>query len=113
VDTHVQAGAAVPPYYDSLLVKVIGYGADRAEARRTVREALDRCVVEGVATNLEMQRAVTASPGLVDGGVDTGYLGRWLAGVPGDGDRPESPGSVRDDAGFDLGCGAGRGVADG
>jgi acetyl-CoA carboxylase biotin carboxylase subunit len=79
VDTHVQAGAAVPSYYDSLLAKVIGYGADRAEARRTLREALDRCVVEGVVTNLEMQRAVVGSPGFVDGGVDTGYLGRWLS----------------------------------
>jgi acetyl-CoA carboxylase, biotin carboxylase subunit len=84
VDTHVQAGAAVPPYYDSLLAKVIGHGADRAEALRTLRDALDRCVVVGVVTNLEMQRAVVGSPGFADGGVDTGYLGRWLAQGRGD-----------------------------
>jgi acetyl-CoA carboxylase biotin carboxylase subunit len=113
VDTHVQAGVAVPPYYDSLLAKVIGYGADRAEALGTLRDALDRCAVEGVATNLEMQRAVIDSPGFTGGGVDTGYLGRWLARVPEDGDWMESPGSVRDDAGVDLDHGAGRGVADG
>ena len=114
VDTHVQAGAAVPPYYDSLLAKVIACGADRGEALGTLREALDRCLVEGVVTNLEMQRAVVGSAGFADGGVDTGYLGRWLAGrsaagdgigltgKPGDGDGVESPGTVRDDAGVDL-----------
>ena len=114
VDTHVQAGATVPTYYDSLLAKVIACGADRGEALGTLRGALDRCLVEGVVTNLEMQRAVVGSTGFADGGVDTGYLGRWLAGgseagdgigptaEPGDGDGVESPGTVRDDAGVDL-----------
>jgi acetyl-CoA carboxylase, biotin carboxylase subunit len=115
VDTHVQAGAAVPPYYDSLLAKVIAHGADRAEALGTLRDALERCVVEGVTTNLEMQRAVIGSPGFAGGGVDTGYLGRWLARISEDGDGRESPGSVRDHAGVDLDLdgGAGRGVAGG
>jgi len=82
VDTHVQAGAAVPAYYDSLLAKVIAHGADRDAALGTLRDALDRSVVEGVMTNLELQRAVIGSPGFAGGGVDTGYLGRWL-GVAG------------------------------
>jgi acetyl-CoA carboxylase, biotin carboxylase subunit len=83
VDTHVQAGAAVPAYYDSLLAKVIAHGADRAEALGTLGDALERCAVEGVVTNLEMQRAVIGSPGFAGGGVDTGYLGRWLTEGPG------------------------------
>jgi acetyl-CoA carboxylase biotin carboxylase subunit len=83
VDTHVQAGAAVPAYYDSLLAKVVGRGTDRAAALGTLRDALERCVVEGVVTNLEMQRAVIGSPGFAEGGVDTGYLGRWLTEGPG------------------------------
>jgi acetyl-CoA carboxylase, biotin carboxylase subunit len=114
VDTHVQAGAAVPAYYDSLLAKVIAHGVDRDAALRTLRDALDRCVVEGVVTSLAMQRAVIGSPEFGDGGVDTAYLGRWLAGrseagdgtclagEPGDVDEMESPGSVRDNAGVDL-----------
>jgi acetyl-CoA carboxylase biotin carboxylase subunit len=102
VDTHVQAGAAVPAYYDSLLAKVIGCGADRGAALGTLREALDRCAIDGVVTNLELQRAVIGSAGFADGGVDTGYLGRWLAEGSGDGDGMESAGSVRDDAGVDL-----------
>jgi acetyl-CoA carboxylase biotin carboxylase subunit len=83
VDTHVQAGAAVPAYYDSLLAKVIAHGADRTGALAALLGALERCVVEGVATNLEMQRAVIGSPGFAGGGVDTGYLGRWLTEGPG------------------------------
>jgi acetyl-CoA carboxylase biotin carboxylase subunit len=114
VDTHVQAGAAVPAYYDSLLAKVIAHGVDRGEALETLRDALDRCAVEGVVTNLEMQRAVIGSPGFAGGGmVDTGYLGRWLAGQSRDGDGVESPGSVRDDAGVDRDLGARRRAADG
>ena len=83
VETHVQAGAVVPPYYDSLLAKVIAHGADRADALGTLRDALDRCVVEGVVTNLEMQRAVIGSPGFAGGGIDNGFLGRWLTEGPG------------------------------
>jgi acetyl-CoA carboxylase, biotin carboxylase subunit len=83
VDTHVQAGAAVPAYYDSLLAKVVGHGTDRAAALGTLRDALERCAVEGVVTNLGMQRAVIDSPGFAAGGVDTGYLGRWLTKGPG------------------------------
>ncbi|HEX4292145.1 MAG TPA: hypothetical protein VH021_24695, partial [Trebonia sp.] len=111
VDTHVQVGAAVPPYYDSLLAKVIAHGADRAGALGVLRGALDRCVVEGVATNLAMQREVLGSAGFAEGGVDTGYLGRWLARVTEDGDGMQAPGSVRDHAGSDLDRGSGRGVA--
>ncbi len=73
----------VPPYYDSLLAKAIAHGGDRTKALGTLRDALERCVVEGVVTNLEMQRAVIDSPGFAGGGVDTGYLGRWLTEGPG------------------------------
>ena len=89
VDTHVQAGATVPPHYDSLLAKVIGHGADRSEALATLRGALERCTVDGVVTNLEMHRGLLADAEFGKGGVDTGYLGRFL----------ESVAYVRDDHG--------------
>jgi acetyl-CoA carboxylase biotin carboxylase subunit len=79
VDTHVQAGAAVPPYYDSLLAKVIAHGASRDEAAGRLLGALGRCQVTGVLTNLALQRALIASPGFRQGGVDTSYLERHLA----------------------------------
>ena len=113
VDTHVQAGAAVPAYYDSLLAKVIARGADRAAALRELRGALDRCAVEGVTTNLGLQRAIIADPAFAVGGVDTGYLARWLADGNGTRDEPESPGTVQDDRCSDLDLGAGRGVGHG
>jgi acetyl-CoA carboxylase biotin carboxylase subunit len=79
VDTHLQAGAAVPPYYDSLLAKVIAVGRDRDAALQRLGEALDRCYIEGVSTTLSLHRALIASRGFAEGGVDTGWLPRWLA----------------------------------
>jgi acetyl-CoA carboxylase biotin carboxylase subunit len=78
VDTHVQAGSAVPPHYDSLLAKVIAHGDSRAAALAALRSALDRCEIEGVTTNLRMHRELLADPEFERGGVDTGYLERWM-----------------------------------
>jgi acetyl-CoA carboxylase biotin carboxylase subunit len=78
VDTHLQARATVPPYYDSLLAKVIAHGGDRDAALRALRSALGRCGVDGVSTNLELHRALLADAEFAAGGVDTGYLARWL-----------------------------------
>ena len=101
VDTHLQAGATVPPYYDSLLAKVIGHSTDRGHALAVLRGALDRCAVEGVATNLGLHRALLADPGFAAGAVDTGYLARWLARPPaaGAGARGAEHGPVRGDHG--------------
>jgi acetyl-CoA carboxylase biotin carboxylase subunit len=79
VDTHVQAGAAVPPHYDSLLAKVIAHGASRDEAAGRLLAALGRCEISGVATNLALQRNLIAAPEFRQGGVDTSYLDRHLA----------------------------------
>jgi acetyl-CoA carboxylase biotin carboxylase subunit len=81
VDTHLQAGTVVPPYYDSLLAKVIARGGDRDGALHALRGALDRCGIDGVTTNLDLHRALLADAEFAAGGVDTGYLARWLAGA--------------------------------
>ena len=78
VDTHLQAGSAVPAGYDSLLAKVIASGRDRAEALARLRSALARCEITGVATTIGVQAALTAQPEFARGGVDTGYLARFL-----------------------------------
>jgi acetyl-CoA carboxylase, biotin carboxylase subunit len=85
VDTHVQAGSAVPPYYDSLLAKVIARGDDRAGALAALAGALDRCAIDGVTTNLAMQRAIIADPVFQAGGVTTDYLTSWLTAISGNG----------------------------
>jgi acetyl-CoA carboxylase biotin carboxylase subunit len=71
----------VPPYYDSLIAKVIVHGADREQARAVMRDALARCEVTGVATNTVMHQALLAAAEFRRGGVDTGYLERLNAPV--------------------------------
>ena len=60
VDTHIQAGSAVPPQYDSLLAKLVVSGASRAEALDRLRGALARCEIGGVATTLPVHAALAA-----------------------------------------------------
>jgi acetyl-CoA carboxylase biotin carboxylase subunit len=77
VDTHIQAGSAVPPQYDSLLAKLVVRGASRAQALARLRDALARCEIGGVATTLPVHAALTAADEFAAGGVDLGFLARW------------------------------------
>jgi acetyl-CoA carboxylase, biotin carboxylase subunit len=76
VDTHVYAGYNVPPYYDSLLAKVIVHGRDRAEALARMGQALDSFILEGVTTTIPFLSRVIRSPAFVSGQVDTKFLER-------------------------------------
>jgi acetyl-CoA carboxylase biotin carboxylase subunit len=78
VDTHVQAGDEIPPYYDSLIAKLIASGADRAEALERLRSALRRLTVEGVITTVPMHLALTEEPEFVAGGVDTTWFAHFM-----------------------------------
>ena len=78
VDTHVVDGARIPPFYDSMIAKVIAHGADRAAALARLRTALTEVRIAGVATNLAFQQAVLADPDFAAGEVDTGFLARFL-----------------------------------
>lgn len=79
VDTHIRSGSRVPPFYDSLLAKLIAHGADRDDALRRLDLALAETRVVGVATNVNFHRQVVADPEFRRGGVDTGYLETFLA----------------------------------
>jgi len=76
LDTHVYAGYHVPPYYDSLLAKVIVHGNDRAEALGRMRQALDSFILEGVTTTIPFLSRVIRHPDFVAGNVDTKFLER-------------------------------------
>jgi acetyl-CoA carboxylase biotin carboxylase subunit len=78
VDTHIEAGADVPPYYDSLIAKVIAHGRDRAQALERLCAALARSRIEGVSSTLSLQEALARSPGFAAGGVTTDYFPRFL-----------------------------------
>jgi len=76
VDTHIYAGYTVPPYYDSLLAKVIVHGNTRAEALARMRQALDSFIIEGVTTTIPFLGRVMRHPDFVAGTVDTKFLER-------------------------------------
>ncbi len=76
VDTHVYAGYTVPPYYDSLLAKLIVHGRDRAEALARMGLALDTFILEGVTTTIPFLARVIRHPDFVAGTVDTKFLER-------------------------------------
>jgi len=79
VDTHVQGGSVVPPYYDSLLAKLIVHGTDRDDALARARAALDLLRIEGVTTTVPVHQALLADPEFSAGGVDTAFFERFLA----------------------------------
>jgi acetyl-CoA carboxylase, biotin carboxylase subunit len=76
VDTHVYAGYRVPPYYDSLLAKVIVHGRTRDEALRRMGQALDSFILEGVTTTIPFLARVIRHPDFAAGKVDTRFLER-------------------------------------
>jgi acetyl-CoA carboxylase biotin carboxylase subunit len=78
VDTHIEAGSSVPPFYDSLLAKLIAFGVDRDASIARMKAALATCDLQGVATNIALHTALLAQPEFVRGGVDTAYLPRYL-----------------------------------
>ncbi|HEX9394842.1 MAG TPA: acetyl-CoA carboxylase biotin carboxylase subunit [Gemmatimonadales bacterium] len=76
VDTHIYAGYTVPPYYDSLLAKVIVHGNSREEALARMRQALDSFIIEGVTTTIPFLARVMRHPDFVAGQIDTKFLER-------------------------------------
>jgi acetyl-CoA carboxylase biotin carboxylase subunit len=76
LDSHVYAGYTVPPYYDSLIAKLICQGRDRAEAIARMRVALDSFVIEGVTTTIPFLGRVMHNERFVRGEVDTKFLER-------------------------------------
>jgi acetyl-CoA carboxylase biotin carboxylase subunit len=76
IDTHVYAGYSVPPFYDSLLGKLIAYGSTREEALGRAYQALEEFIIEGVKTTIPFLREVLRHPEFVAGNVDTHFLER-------------------------------------
>ena len=74
VDSHLYSGYKVPPNYDSLVGKLITYGATRDEALARMRNALDELVVDGIKTNTPLHRELVRDPGFCKGGVNIHYL---------------------------------------
>ncbi|QYZ69132.1 acetyl-CoA carboxylase biotin carboxylase subunit [Neotabrizicola shimadae] len=86
VDTHVQSGAMIPPFYDSMIAKLIAQGETRDATRATMSDALRLLRLDGIANNAALHRAIMADPAFAAGGVDTAYLAGLMpaqtGGVP-------------------------------
>jgi acetyl-CoA carboxylase, biotin carboxylase subunit len=78
VDTHIYNGYRVPPYYDSMIGKLIGYGSTRDIAIARTRGALSEIVVEGIRTNIPLQRDLLNDAAFQAGGTDIHYLEKKL-----------------------------------
>ena len=78
VDTAAHADAVIPPYYDSLVAKLIVHGRDRAEAIARMRRALEMFVVEGIKTSLPLHQRIFADPDFEAGRLDTHFLEHLL-----------------------------------
>jgi acetyl-CoA carboxylase, biotin carboxylase subunit len=82
VDTAVEDGTAIPPYYDSLIAKVIVHDDDRPSALARAVRALEELAVEGIPTTRELALEVLRSDGFVSGNYSTGYLDEMEAVLP-------------------------------
>jgi acetyl-CoA carboxylase, biotin carboxylase subunit len=76
IDTAAYQDGVIPPYYDSLVAKLIAFGSDRNEAIARMRRALDMFVVEGIYTSIPLHQKILAHPDFVAGKLDTGFLTR-------------------------------------
>lgn len=77
VDTAMYSDGVVPPYYDSLVAKLISFGDDRAEAIARMSRALDQFVVEGIKTSIPLHQRIMEDPDFIAGKLDTHFLDRY------------------------------------
>lgn len=82
VDSHAYAGYFVPPTYDSMVGKLIAYGATRDQAIRRMQIALSEMVVEGIQTNIPLHRELMVDARFIEGGTNIHYLEQKLAAKP-------------------------------
>lgn len=81
MDTAAYAEGVIPPYYDSLIAKLVVRGKDRNEAISRMGRALEMFIVEGIYTTIPLHRKILADPEFRAGKTDTGFIERFLARV--------------------------------
>jgi acetyl-CoA carboxylase biotin carboxylase subunit len=74
VDTHVKPGYTIPPFYDSLICKLIGHGRDRHEAMETVKAALEAFTIKGVKTTVPIHLEILSAKAFRDGSYSTHFI---------------------------------------
>ncbi len=79
IDSHVYTGYTVPPYYDSMIGKIITYGDDREQAIARMRVALSELAVEGIKTNADLHRELVRDEAFINGATSIHYLEKMLS----------------------------------
>ncbi|MDR3492509.1 MAG: acetyl-CoA carboxylase biotin carboxylase subunit [Gammaproteobacteria bacterium] len=79
LDSHIYSSYKVPPYYDSLIAKVIAYGETREIAMARMRNALDETIIDGIKTNLPLHQDILRNTTFQAGGTNIHYLEEWLS----------------------------------
>jgi acetyl-CoA carboxylase biotin carboxylase subunit len=78
MDTHIYNGYFVPPYYDSMIGKLIAHGATRESALARMRVALNEIVIDGIKSNIRLQRSIVTDCAFMEGGTNIHYLEKKL-----------------------------------
>jgi acetyl-CoA carboxylase biotin carboxylase subunit len=77
-ETHIYNGYKVPPYYDSMIGKLIAHGEDRNSAIARMNTALSEIIIDGIKTNIPLQQDIMNDAGFIDGGQNIHYLEKKL-----------------------------------
>ena len=80
VESGLYSGYRVPPYYDSLIAKLVVHGRTRNECLMRLRRALAEYVIEGIETTIPLHRDIIAAPAFIDGNIDIHWLERFVSG---------------------------------
>ena len=78
VDSHLYSGYTVPPFYDSMIAKIITHAPTRKEALKRMEVALDEMIIDGIKTNIPLQQEIVRDALFAEGGVNIHYLEKKL-----------------------------------
>ena len=84
VDSHAYSGYAIPPYYDSMIGKLICYGRDRQTAIQRTYRALNEYLIRGIKTTIPLHKAIMSDPTFIEGKATTAYMEDFFARTPTD-----------------------------
>ena len=78
IDTFAHSECTIPPYYDSMIAKIIVHGRDRQEAIARMRRTLEMTVIEGIKTSIPLHLKILAEPDFIAGRLSTSFMDRYL-----------------------------------
>jgi acetyl-CoA carboxylase, biotin carboxylase subunit len=87
VDTFAHSDCTIPPYYDSMIAKIIAHGRDRQEAIARMRRTLEMTVIDGIKTSIPLHLRILSEPDFVAGRLNTSFMDRFLVEKKADGGR--------------------------